>query len=151
MAQSKDALMGTWKLVSARDTTETGVTRDTFGPNPAGFLSYTADGRVMAIISNGGRKLLSTIDYVAAPLGERADAFATFVAYAGTFTLEGNQVTHHVEIGSVENRVGTDLVRTILKLDSDQLILRAPPAARGGVTATTVLVWRRWKAASTRH
>ena len=99
-APSKDALIGTWKLVSAMDTTETGATRDTFGPNPTGFLTYTADGRMMAIISNGGRKLLSTIDYVAAPLEERADAFATFVAYAGTFALEGNQVTHHVQIGS---------------------------------------------------
>ncbi len=101
---------------------------------------------MMAIISNARRRPLSTIDYVAAPVEERAEAFATFAAYAGTFTLEGNPVTHHVQISSVQNRVGTDLVRTIVKLEGDQLILRAPPIPRGGALVATVLVWQRWKA-----
>jgi len=57
---------------------------------------------MMAIISNARRRPLSTIDYVAAPVEERAEAFATFAAYAGTFTLEGNPVTHHVQISSVQ-------------------------------------------------
>jgi hypothetical protein len=35
--------------------------------NPTGFLTYTADGRMMAIITNGGRKPLSVDDRVSAP------------------------------------------------------------------------------------
>jgi hypothetical protein len=151
LAQSRDALIGTWKLVSSTDTTEKGATRDTFGQNPTGFLTYTADGRVMAIISHGGRKPLSTPDYIAAPAEERAAAFATFTAYAGTFTLDGNRVIHHVQISSLQNRVDTDLVRTLLKLDGDQLILRTPPTLRGGVQATTVLVWQRLKGEAASH
>lgn len=150
-AQSRDALIGTWKLVSSTDTTEKGATRDTFGQNPTGFLTYTADGRMMAIISNGGRKPLSIPDYIAAPADERAAAFATFAAYAGTFTVDGNRVTHHVQVSSLQNRVGADLVRTILKLDADQLILRAPLTLRGGVQATTVLVWQRLKGDAASH
>jgi hypothetical protein len=149
--QSKDALIGTWKLVSATDTTDTSETRDTFGQNPTGFLTYTADGRMMGIISNGGRKPLSTLDYVAAPEDERAAAFATFAAYAGTYTLDANRVIHHVQIAWLQNLVRTDLVRTILKLDGDQLILRAPPSLRGGIQATTVLVWQRVKGESVSH
>jgi len=142
--RTKEELIGTWKLVSATDTTATGVTRDTFGPNPSGFLTYTVDGRMMAIISNAGRKPLSTISYTTASVEERAEAFATFAAYAGTFTRQGNQVTHHVQISWLQNHVGTDLVRAILQLDGEQLILRAPPVP-DGVTPTTVLVWQRWK------
>jgi len=32
MAQSKNGLIGTWKLISAKDTTESGEVRDAFGP-----------------------------------------------------------------------------------------------------------------------
>lgn len=142
-AQSKEALVGTWKLVSAVDTNEKGEKRDTFGSNPTGFLTYTADGHMMAIISNGGRKPLSIPDYIAAPVQERAEAFATFGAYAGTYTLEANRVIHHVQVSSLQNRVGTDLVRTIVALGNGRLTLRTPPTPRGGVMVTTELVWER--------
>ena len=38
IAESKDALVGTWKLVSAKDTTEKGEVRDSYGSNPTGFM-----------------------------------------------------------------------------------------------------------------
>jgi hypothetical protein len=41
-AQSKDTLVGTWKLVDATDTTEKGeVIEHSYGQNPTGFLTYT--------------------------------------------------------------------------------------------------------------
>jgi len=143
IAQSKDALVGTWKLVSAVDTNEKGEKKDTFGSNPTGFLTYTADGRMMAIISFSGRKQLSVPDPISAPAEERADAFATFAAYAGTYTLEPNRVIHHVQVSSFQNRVGTDLVRTIVVLGNGRLMLRTPPTSRGGAKVTTELVWER--------
>src|SRR5271166_3608827 len=83
VAQPNDALVGTWKLVSGTDTTDKGETRAGYGQNPTGFLTYTSDGRMMAIISYGGRKPLSVPDYVSAPPEERAAAYSTFIAYAG--------------------------------------------------------------------
>src|SRR5690242_18744871 len=66
LAQSKNALVGTWKLISATDTTDKGqVMKDGYGRNPTGLLTYTTDGRMMAIITNGGRKPLSVNDRVA--------------------------------------------------------------------------------------
>ena len=97
-AQTKDALVGTWKLVSATDTTDKGEVRDAFGKDPAGLLSYTANGRMMVIITHAGRRSLSVDDYISAPPEERAEAFATVLAYAGRYTRRGGEVIHHIEV-----------------------------------------------------
>jgi Lipocalin-like domain len=136
-------LVGTWKLVSATEGTGKGEKRDLFGRNPTGFLTYTADGRMMAIIANGSRKPLSVNDFFGAPADERAEAFSTFAAYAGRYTREGDTVIHHVEIASIQNFVGTDLVRTIVALQSGRLTLRTPPTKRGGAKVTAEVVWER--------
>ena len=143
MAQTKEELVGTWKLVSATDTADKGEVQNAFGHGPVGFLTYTVDGRMMAIVSNGGRQPLSIPDYIAAPAEERAKAFATFSAYAGTYTLESHRVIHHVQVSSLQNRVGTDLVRTIVSLKDGRLILETPPFLKGGKTVTTKLTWER--------
>jgi hypothetical protein len=47
-----DKLVGTWKLVSASSTNSTGERSETpYGPSPVGFLTYTEDGRVTALIT----------------------------------------------------------------------------------------------------
>lgn len=139
----KDALVGTWKLVSAMETTEKGGSRDAFGRNPTGFLTYTSDDRMIGMISHGGRKRLSVPDYVNAPPAERAEAFATFLAYAGTYKIEGTRLIHHVEASWLENSVGTEQVRSIVKLEGDQLLLRTPPYLKGGRMVTAELIWQR--------
>jgi hypothetical protein len=47
-ATFSDKLIGSWKLVSAKITTDRGEVRDSWGVNPIGFLTYTADGRMSA-------------------------------------------------------------------------------------------------------
>lgn len=147
-SQSKPEIVGTWELVSSTDTTEKGEVADSFGKSPTGFLTYTADGRMMAIISFGDRKLLSVPDYIAAPAEERAAAFATFAAYAGTYTLEPGRIVHHVQVAWLQNMVGTDQVRTIVKLARDTLILRTPPIRKGGKMVVQQLIWQRVKGGS---
>lgn len=144
----KDALVGTWKLVSATEKTKEGESRVAFGRDPTGFLTYTSDDRMIGMISHGDRKPLSTPDYVGAPSAERAEAFATFLAYAGTYKLDGSRVIHHVEASWLENSVGTEQVRTIVKLDGDQLLLRTPPYLKAGSMVTAELLWQRVKGAA---
>ena len=147
-AQSKGMLVGTWKLVSASNTTDKGIVKgEVYGTNPIGFLTYTADGRMSAIITDDGRKLLSKFWRVA-PAEGKAEAFSTSLSYAGTFTVSGNRVTHHVEASSDPNRVNTELVRTITRMESDRVTLRAPGpfAWNDGVQyAYQELVWDRVK------
>ena len=70
-AECKDSVVGTWKLASDTATTEKGdVDKAVLGQNPSGLLTYTADSRMMTIISDDGRKPLSIPDRVAAPAEE---------------------------------------------------------------------------------
>jgi hypothetical protein len=144
----KEMLVGTWKLVSASNVTDSGIVREeAYGRSPIGFLTYTADGRMMAIVTDGGRKTLSKYWRVA-PAEEKAEAFSTSLSYAGTFTLSGNRVTHHVEASSYSNWVNTDLVRLIVNLQDDRVTLRTttPFVWDDGVRyAYQELVWDRMK------
>lgn len=124
--ERSDGIMGTWKLVSALLTTLGGESRKLLGENPSGLLTYTADGRMTVIIASSGRQALSVADPVSAPAAERAEAFATFSAYAGRYTFDEDRVTHHVEVSWYQNWVGTEQIRFV-KQQGNRLTLTAPP------------------------
>jgi Lipocalin-like domain len=99
---------------------------------------------MMVVIAEDGRKPLSVADRVSAPVEEKAQAFSTFIAYAGRYTFTGDKVIHHVEVASLQNDVNKNQVRSV-KLQGDRLTLRTPPILRGGVLQTLELVWERLK------
>jgi hypothetical protein len=141
---SRDKLAGTWKLVSASSTTSAGERNETpYGLNPSGFLTYSDDGRMTALISYGGRKSLS---FGGGTQAEQAEAFKTFLAYAGRYTLSGDKVIHHIEISSIQNYVGKDLVRSI-KFEGDRITLITPPTPVNGKNQIVELIWQRLPAA----
>ena len=54
-ADTCPSIAGTWRLVSASSRGPDGHKDEgPYGPSPSGLLIYTADGHVMAIISNSG-------------------------------------------------------------------------------------------------
>jgi hypothetical protein len=66
-ARGKDSVVGTGKLVSATAQADQGdVAQAVVGQHRSGLLPYTAAGRMVAIISDHGRKPLSTADRVGA-------------------------------------------------------------------------------------
>lgn len=137
------AILGTWKLVSVSSTSANGEQDNApFGTNPAGFLTYTQDGRMSAMISFGGRKRLSSSDSNSAPVEEQAEAYRTFVAYAGRYELNGETVIHHVEICSIQDWVGTDLIRSF-RLKGDRIVLSTPTALIDGKVQSFELIWQR--------
>jgi Lipocalin-like domain len=141
---TNDKLVGVWKLISASSKTSSGERNETpYGSSPVGFLIYTADGRT-AMISYDGRKSLSM---GGGTLEEQAEAFKTFLAYAGRYTLSGDKVTHHVEISSIQNYVDRDLVRSVT-FKGDQIVLVTPPTRVNGRIQTIELVWQRLPAGS---
>jgi Lipocalin-like domain len=145
---TNDKLLGTWKLVSASSTTSTGERIEApYGPGPSGFLTYGADGRMTSLISYGGRKPLSFGGGTRSPQEEQAEAFNTFLAYAGRYTLSDEKVTHHVEISSIQNYANKDMVRSI-KFDGDRITLTTPPMAVNGKIQTIELIWQRMPADS---
>jgi len=143
--QSQNGLLGTWKLLSASYVMDNGQTNmEPYGLHPTGFITYTADERMMVTIAFDGRKPLSVNDPITAPVEERAQAFATFFAYAGRYTFTGDKVVHHVEVSSIQNIVNTDQVR-LVTLQGDQLKLRTLSSPIGGVSHAAELVFERVK------
>ncbi len=98
-------MVGSWKLVSVPATAPDGKKNDApFGVNPTGELHYTAEGRVMFMLSYGALPQLSVADRETAPVAERAAArhrISTMPAAAAT----DGKVTHHIEMSSIQNWV----------------------------------------------
>jgi len=144
---AENPLLGTWKLKAwVRELTETGEKISPFGEHPDGYLSYSADGRIYAIATSDNRvkpRNVSPDDE------ERVKLHQTMFAYAGTYTLEGDKVIHHVDISWNQAWTGTDQVR-FYKLDGNILTITTGPfksstGTTGGREARSVLVWEKVK------
>jgi Lipocalin-like domain len=148
MSGDHDKLVGTWKLVSASSADSSGHPLDPpYGTDPVGFLTYTENGRVTALISYSGRKPLSVGAKPPALLEEQAEAFKTFFAYSGRYRLTNDKVVHSIEISSIQNYVNKELVRSV-KFQGDNIVLVAPPSMVNGRMQTIELVWRRLETGS---
>jgi hypothetical protein len=112
-AQPADAsqalIVGTWKLQSfTREIIASGKRDKPFGERPNGYLSYSPDGRMYGIMTNGDR---------AKPGGpqptdqEKTELFGSMLAYAGTYQVDGDKVSHRVDISWNEAWTGTVQVR----------------------------------------
>jgi lipocalin-like protein len=139
----RDKLVGTWTLVSVRPTRSTGERNDApYRAHPSGFITYTPEDRMSAIIGFDGRSPLSVDEWYRAPAGERAEAFSTFLAYRGSYSVMPDRVIYHVDVASIENWVNTDLVRMV-KFAGETIILSALPAGVVGNAQIYELTWGR--------
>src|ERR1700689_1093136 len=84
-AAERPALVGVWKLVSYQTEFQDGSPkRAMFGEHPTGYIIFTSEGRLMAIIEAEGRKEPSTDS-------ERAALLKSLVAYSGKYRVDGHQ------------------------------------------------------------
>jgi lipocalin-like protein len=126
-------LVGTWRLASFVRRSG-GRTEHPFGEQPVGLLLYTQDGRMSVHLASGDRAPLSPLDLTELPEAEAALAFHTYLGYAGRYRISGDTVVHEVEVSSVPDWVGAELVRRVSTL-GQALVLRTPeePTADGSV------------------
>jgi hypothetical protein len=135
-------LIGTWKLVAVTaEDVETGAKTDHFGPNPDGYINYGPDGRMIVINTRGDR---AKPNGAAPTRDEAADLFQGVLAYAGTYTVEGDTVTHHVDISWNESWTGTDQVRHA-RFDGERVHLSTKPNADpvNGRMSVRTMTWRK--------
>jgi hypothetical protein len=87
-------LVGTWKLVAAASE-DVATGQKTAMDKRTGYLNYSPDGRVFAVLVDSDRKK---------PVGDIATAteaealFRSMVDYRGTYSVEGDHVVHHIDI-----------------------------------------------------
>jgi hypothetical protein len=137
-------VVGTWRLKSfVREIVGTGERYNQLGEHPQGFLGYSSDGRMYAILVAGDR----IKPQEEAPTDEeRVKLHKSMIAYGGTYTIDGGKVVHHVDISWNGARTGTDQVR-FYKLEGDTLIIRAAPnkSPVDGREGVGILVWEKVK------
>jgi hypothetical protein len=142
-AQQSDAsvLLGTWTLQSFSTTDlATGQKTHFFGAHPTGYLNYCADGRMYAILVEEERK--TPADLVPTD-AERIDLFKGLCSYAGTYSIEGDEVSHRIDISWNESWTGTTQVRRF-RIDGNQLYLSTLPARNpitGNGECVSELAW----------
>jgi Lipocalin-like domain len=105
-AAERPALVGVWKLLSYQTEFQDGSPkRAMFGEHPTGYIIFTSEGRLMAVIEAEGRKAPSTDS-------DRAALLKTLIAYSGKYRVEGNQWITSVDTAWNPAWDGTDQVRT---------------------------------------
>ena len=99
------ALIGAWKLqrfeISFADGRQSLFP---FGEQAQGLIIYSESGHMSAILSSDHRKPFSTSrleDSNKASLEEKAQAFDSYLNYAGTYRIEGDEVVHSIELAQL--------------------------------------------------
>jgi lipocalin-like protein len=117
------ALIGTWKQLSGTMVEEGSTSsRSNLSAAPNGFVNFSADGRLILLSTDSARKKPAG----EVPTAAEAEAlYRSMIAYAGTYELEGNKVTYHLEATWNESWTGTKQVR-FWKIEGDQLTITTP-------------------------
>jgi hypothetical protein len=139
-------LLGTWKLVSIEDTMTDGKVQPPaqFGVHPHGFIMYEPDGHMCAAIANGDRAAWK--DPAKPTDAEKIAYYDTFIAYCGTFKLDGatSTVTHYPSVAWTPAYVGSTQPRPF-RLEGNRLIITVTRGISDTAIQKRVLVWERAK------
>lgn len=135
-------LVGAWRLESYALKSEEGTVRYPLGERPLGFLLYEASGVMSVTLTRPDRPRFVSDDLFLSTPEERAEAFDTYFAYSGTYSVQADRVTHHIEVCTFPNWNGRDQVR-FFSLTAGTLTLTAPPQTLDGVARVATLLWKR--------
>ena len=136
----KPNLLGSWKLVSYyNEIISTGQKVFPLGEKPNRYLIYTPQRRMMALLVHENQTAAKTEE-------DRITLHKQMFAYSGSYKIEGDKVTHSVDVSWSNTWTGTDQLRFI-KLDGDTLTIKAAPAINPvtGLQGVGTLVWLREK------
>lgn len=137
-----NSFVGTWQLRSFEILDEEGRVSQPMGPDPNGFITHTADGRMSVQFSRAARPEIANADWLDASPAEVAATARDFFAYCGTYEFLDGRVSHRVEHCIMPNWIGVELVR-VAEMDGDRVRLTTPPAQYGGKQSVARLVWQR--------
>ena len=124
------SIVGTWKLVAAAAHDGAGNPLPSpYGPKLMGRVTFSADGRMMAVLCDGRPSL---------PDGTARD----YASYCGNYRFDGSRLVTRVDAASDPARLGTDQVREV-RFEGDRMILRPPPRQTAAGEEYRELTWER--------
>jgi hypothetical protein len=136
MAQTKslkDQLVGSWTLVST----------DAYGPNPKGSYMFDPNGRFSAILMRSELPKYASNNRTQGTPAEYKGTVDGSLAYFGTYSANGTDLTLHVEGSTYPNWSGTDQKRTNVSVTGDELKYTVSAPSGGG--PANVTIWKRAK------
>ena len=148
MSGLRELLLGGWRLVGWGLTD--GDTEDKFLPplgyveDCGGLLIYSPSGVMSANLSRNGRPHFQDSSLDGGTTEERAQAFASMVAYSGEFDTDDatSVVTHIVKYATAPHLVGQRMPRICI-FEGNRLKLDTPSMIIGGVSRVSYIEWER--------
>jgi hypothetical protein len=140
--QTRQHLLGTWKLVAAvREDIPSGTKTDLLGANPTGYINYAPDGRMMVLNVGSARRKPAGANATPA---EAEALFRSMTSYAGTYSVDGNEITHHVDVSWNESWTGTRQKR-FARFEGDRVYLSTPPSPDPltGTMSVRTMTWEK--------
>lgn len=104
-------LVGVWRLVATKATDPEGrPLPQPYGPKPMGLVTFTADGRMMAVLCDGRPQV---------------DGAREYNSYCGNYTYDGQTLITDCDAASSAARLNTRQVRAV-RFEGERLVLRPP-------------------------
>lgn len=113
-----------------------------FGEDAVGLLVYAADGWMSATMCRARREALAPALAGAGTDSARARAFEGYLAYAGRWSVQGDVVTHDVQMSMNPVLLGTAQLRRAV-LAGDSLELSADESDARGRSRRHAILWAR--------
>jgi hypothetical protein len=118
---NRENIKGRWSVLSWEQLYDDGRIVLPMGTEVEGFIEYSDYG-MFCVISKKDRKEFTTGGQWSADDAEKADAYSSYLTYAGGYDVEGNTITHHVKYSIFPNWVDGTQYRNA-ELDGDTLTL----------------------------
>jgi hypothetical protein len=140
MSLEKRQLLGRWRIVDWVQRYDDGRQVYPLGRELRGFVQYDEE-RMVCFITSVERPRLSGTQWTATQ-AEKAAAYASCLAYSGTYEIAGDDVLHQVDLSLYPNWVGTTQRRGAVLRDG-RLYLTARLEDGTPEARTAELIWER--------
>jgi len=140
-------LVGTYRVIAVEHYSEDGEVGHPFGESPDGFITYTPEGYMMAILSRSDRVPFASNDILGGSQDEQLAAFQSASSFAGRYEIQNNQVVHYLEAATFPNWKGTvqprdfDITDSHLTLFPPKLLMEGK-LRKSRVHCRRLSVWR---------
>ena len=139
---NENKFIGTWKLVYWKNRDEKGNVSYPFGENAHGYISYTTDGFIFAVLTRENREPFISPDPLGATDTEKIASYDSYFSYCGKFEIKGEAVIHHIHACSFPNWNGIDQLRNY-NFTGNALMLSTLPFQIDGSLQVSELYWEK--------
>lgn len=143
MSTPQTNLVGRWEIISWEQAFDDGRRELPMGEHLNGFIQYTEDGGMACMIAKAERPNFVSGGQWNASDAEKAAAYTSMLAYGGRYAVDGDVITHQVDISMFPNWKGGVQTRN-LAVNADGTLTLSARLEEGTPQARTArLVWRR--------